>query len=393
MHHNQCIRFFCVHRLEIVYLWNLIRLEEIPMKPLYWRLAWLGLLCSVFSVAAWAQDYSMLMQGDLTLDPADIDARATSPVKDQNDELCALIKVTLLGDWNNPLQLETGMVGVMAREEKATGEVWFWVPRQARNLSFKCKGYEPLAPIPAKLEKGKVYRLRLCSRVGTAQQGDPLEQLFKDMIYVEGGAFQMGANNQVDPDVYLDEGPLHTMFVKSYNIGKYEVTQAQWTAVMGSNPSSFKGDNLPVDNVSWDDIQSFIRKLNQQTGRTYRLPTEAEWEYAAKGGKQSKGLRYAGEDHPQYTAWYLDNAGNKSHAVGTKSPNELGLYDMCGNVWEWCQDTYRLYDAGAATDGTQYVLRGGSWGSSAKICRVTFRAYNYSSYRRSNYGFRLVLVK
>ncbi len=340
-----------------------------------------------------AQEYSMIQQGDVMLDALDMDARAASPKMDQNDELCALIKVTLLGEWNNPLQLETGMVGIMGREEQETGEVWFWVPYQARNLSFKCKGYEPLGPIPVKLQKGKVFRIRIVSRMGAVQGADPLEVLFKDMVHVEGGTFMMGATAEQQGVAYADEHPAHPVTVNSFTIGKFEVTQAQWEAVMGTNPSAFKGENRPVDNVSWDEVQSFIRKLNAETGYNYRLPTEAEWEYAARGGQLSKGYRYAGDSTLKYIAWYEENAKKKTHTVGGKSPNELGLYDMSGNVWEWCQDHYVPYATGdqETATGMQYVLRGGGWGSSSTLCRVSFRAYNYSSSRRSNYGFRLVL--
>ena len=170
-----------------------------------------------------------------------------------------------------------------------------------------------------------------------------------------------------------------------------------WKEVMGNNPSSWKGDNLPVENVSWDDCQTFIRKLNALTGKNFRLPTEAEWEFAARGGNNSRGYKYAGSNNIGDVAWYEDNSGSKTHVVGTKSPNELGIYDMSGNVWEWCQDWYGDYSSASqtnptgASNGSARVLRGGSWYCSARLCRSSDR-YSYSPDCRINSGgLRLVL--
>ena len=181
-------------------------------------------------------------------------------------------------------------------------------------------------------------------------------------------------------------------------MGKYEVTQAQWKVVMGNNPSNFTGcDDCPVENVSWNDVQDFIRKLNAQTGKNYRLPTEAEWEYAAKGGKSSKGYTYSGSNDLNAVAWNIDNSGSKTHAVGGKQANELGVCDMTGNVWEWCSDWYGTYNSFSETNPTgassgQYrALRGGSWRNSAIICRSALRYWNNPGSRYNCYGFRLVL--
>ena len=173
--------------------------------------------------------------------------------------------------------------------------------------------------------------------------------------------------------------------VKSFYIGKYEVTQGQWEAMMGSNPSCFKsGSNYPVEQVSWIDVQEFISRLNAATGKNFRLPTEAEWEYAASGGNKKRGFEYSGSSNINDVAWYTGNSGNKTHPVGAKQPNELGIYDMSGNVWEWCQD---WYDA----KQNYRVQRGGSWRHAAGSCRVTYRITYDPVFRDSSSGFRLVL--
>ena len=213
-----------------------------------------------------------------------------------------------------------------------------------------------------------------------------------EMVYVQGGTFQMGSN-----DGNPDEKPVHSVTLDGFYIGKYEVTQAQWRAVMGSNPSGFKGDNLPVENVSWDDVQEFIERLNAKTGKTYRLPTEAEWEYAARGGNKSKGYKYSGSDKIEDVAWYKGNSGGKTHPVGTRKPNELGIYDMSGNVDEWCQDRHRRYRSSPQKNpqgpsfGFFCVHRGGSRSDDYYYCRSTVRICNQPDYRYSNIGFRLVL--
>ncbi len=213
------------------------------------------------------------------------------------------------------------------------------------------------------------------------------------MIFVEGGTFQMGSSSGES-----DEKPVHSVTLSAFNIGKYEVTQAQWTAVMGNNPSSFSGcENCPVENVSWNEVQDFIRKLNAQTGKNYRLPTEAEWEYAANGGKASRGYTYSGSNDLGSVAWNTDNSGSKTHTVGGKQANELGIYDMSGNVWEWCSDWYGTYNSYSETNPTgassgQFrVLRGGSWYHFAHNCRTALRFWNNPDDRYFNYGFRLVL--
>ena len=217
-----------------------------------------------------------------------------------------------------------------------------------------------------------------------------------DMVRVEAGTFTMGATPEMKkPDDW--EKPTHQVtLTNDYYIGKYEVTQALWQAVMGNNPSDFKGDNLPVECVSWNDCQDFISKLNSITGKTFRLPTEAEWEYAARGGKKSRGYQYSGSNNLSDVAWYEDNSDNKTHAVGSKQGNELGIYDMTGNVWEWCQDWYGSYSSSSQvnptgdTSGSYRVIRGGSWFFTARSCRSSYRGSNTPGRRNDDLGFRLV---
>ena len=232
----------------------------------------------------------------------------------------------------------------------------------------------------------------------TPSQRAVLEKLIANMVKVEGSTFTMGATPEQGNDAYEYERPAHQVTLSDYYIGRYEVTQKEWQAVMGDNPSKFYGDNLPVDYVSWNDCQDFINKLNQLTGLKFRLPTEAEWEFAARGGKQSKGYKYSGSDNAKNIAWYEKNSGSKPHQVGTKEPNELGIYDMSGNVGEWCGDWYGRYSSSAQTNptgpssGSSRVLRGGSWSSGAGSCRVSYRYDLNPSNRDGSRGFRVVLV-
>lgn len=219
-----------------------------------------------------------------------------------------------------------------------------------------------------------------------------------DMVYVEGGTFTMGALPKHGDDADEYEKPVHNVTLSSYYIGKYEVTQAQWKEVMGSNPSFFKGDNLPVENVSWNDTQIFIRKLNEKTGNKYRLPTEAEWEFAARGGNRSRGFKYSGNNSYSVVAWHYKNSGKNTHPVGSKGANELGIYDMSGNVWEWCQDWYSDYNATAQTNpkgpaaGKYKVKRGGSWHHHFKYCRNSARSSDKYLDSKQNYnGLRLAM--
>lgn len=218
------------------------------------------------------------------------------------------------------------------------------------------------------------------------------------MIYVQGDTFCMGATSEQGSEAFVDdEYPSHWVMLDSYYIGETEVTQALWKAVMGNNPSNWKGDNLPVEQVSWNDCQDFVRKLNQKTGKNFRLPTEAEWEFAARGGVKSMHTKYSGGGSIAKVAWYVADSGHKPHAVKTKQANELGIYDMSGNVWEWCQDWYRKYDRDLQTNptgptsGSKRVRRGGSWYDADWVCRVSLRYYDLPEFRNNNLGFRIAL--
>jgi len=214
------------------------------------------------------------------------------------------------------------------------------------------------------------------------------------MIALQGGTFQMGSNSGDS-----GETPVHEVRLNNFSIGQTDVTQELWEAVMGTNPSDFKGNKKPVEKVSWDDCQTFIQKLNQQTGKQFRLPTEAEWEFAARGGSQSKGYTYSGSNTLSDVAWYSGNSGSTTHDVATKSPNELGIYDMSGNVFEWCQDWYGsdyysnsvVNNPSGPSSGSHRVIRGGSWYCDAIYCRVSCRDSYTPSNSDYDVGFRLAL--
>ena len=249
------------------------------------------------------------------------------------------------------------------------------------------------------------------TEMGSAVETFTVDGVSFKMVRVDGGTFMMGSK---DSDAYSSEKPVHQVTLSSYAIGETEVTQELWQAVMGKNPSHFKGENLPVEQVSWEDCQEFIRQLNAKTGRTFRLPTEAEWEFAARGGVKSRGYKYSGSNSIGDVAWYWENSGNnplsgewdndrinsnhcRTHPVKTKQANELGLYDMSGNVLEWCSDWYGSYGSNAQTNpigpssGSGRVIRGGSWCHAAEDCRSIDRDYCLPSYPCSNLGLRLAL--
>ncbi|GHV17069.1 hypothetical protein AGMMS49938_17630 [Fibrobacterales bacterium] len=213
-------------------------------------------------------------------------------------------------------------------------------------------------------------------------------------VFVKGGTFKMGCTTEGENGCQSGEKPVHQVKVSDFCIGKYEVTQKEWKNVMGNNPSSFQNcDDCPVESVSWNEIQEFTSNLRLKTDKEYRLPTEAEWEYAAKGGKE---YEYSGSNYINDVARFSGNSGSKTHKVGTKRPNALGIYDMSGNVWEWVSDLYGNYSENSQVNprgpksGSGRVIRGGSWGSGARYCRVSNRGDDYPDYRNDILGFRLV---
>ncbi len=233
--------------------------------------------------------------------------------------------------------------------------------------------------------------------VSTGTQTITVNGVSFTMIAVQSGTFTMGATSEQGSDADSNEKPTHKVTLSDYMIGETEVTQELWKAVMGTNPSKFSGTQNPVEHVSWEDCQNFIAELNAMTGKKFRLPTEAEWEFAARGGQKSKGYKYAGSNTLSNVGWYEDNSSSKTHPVKQKQANELGLYDMSGNVWEWCQDWYSSYSSSAQTNptgpssGSSRVCRGGGCLNNATFCRVSIRYYNTPAYPSGILGLRLAL--
>ena len=348
---------------------------------------------------------------------------------DLNGQPCALIKVGL--GVQGAKFPGTEVVGDVKFD---TGEYWVYVVDGTKKLKVMHNNYAPLyidfSDYPEqRLEGGRTYVLILVGvNSGNADKADQAESLSSssaasnasssdnkspassnvlpitvkgvtfNMIKVDGGTFTMGATSEMTQS-WDDEKPIHEVTLSSYYIGETEVTQKLWKAVMGNNPSYYKGDDLPVSRVSWNDCQTFIRKLNELTNRRFRLPTEAEWEFAARGGNKSNHTPFSGSSNIDDVAWYVGNSGTKPHPVMTKKPNELGIYDMSGNVCEWCQDWYGNYNRNAQTNpagpasGSYRVNRGGGWYYKARICRSSCRSKTWPDSNIDHYlGFRLVLV-
>ena len=257
------------------------------------------------------------------------------------------------------------------------------------------------AMLTAKLEKPKAEQtVAVSNPQATSSVGNQVisvDNVSFNMIRVDGGTFMMGATNEQIGAAESDERPVHQVTIAPFYIGETEVSQALWEIVMGYNPSYFNGSNRPVENISWDDCQEFIQKLNQKTGRNFRLPTEAEWEFAARGGNKSCRYKYSGSNNIKDVARFTENSKNKTHAVKTKEANELGLYDMSGNVWEWCNDRYGSYSSSIQTNptgpssGSLRVYRGGSWNYAEWHCRVSERSGDKPNNRASDFGLRLAL--
>ena len=271
------------------------------------------------------------------------------------------------------------------------------IPVGEYTLYSSLTGYKSVTKrITISLDRTTNENIILEVETSNRSEGQVRSEGLDNMIFVQGGTFQMGSNNGGS-----DEKPIHSVTLSDFYIGKYEVTQKEWRDIMGSNPSHFKGDNLPVEKVSWNDIQKFIKKLNTKTGLNYRLPTEAEWEYAARGGvktQNSASYKYSGSNNIDVVAWYWDNASKKTHSVGGKKANELGIHDMSGNVWEWCNDWYdsSYYknspknNPQGASSGSHRVGRGGGWSDNAGRCRVANRGSNHPGNGLNCLGFRLL---
>lgn len=343
----------------------------------------------------------------------------TQPRRDLNDKNCALVKIQFVGEI---AEVEGNVIMPLVRH---TNETWIYMPQNSRQLKVITQNYLPVMVTFTdwgieKLESNRTYALVLSRNdravaslevASRAKQNSsasssnstitiPVKDgISIEMVRVEAGTFMMGASKEIKI-ANSDGKPAHLVtLTRDYYIGKYEVTQALWKAVMGSNPSKFKSEKRPVETVSWDDCQDFIIKLNQMTGRTFRLPTEAEWEYAARGGKQSKDYLYSGSNNPSDVAWYSEKY---THPVGNKLPNELGIYDMSGNVWEWVQDNYSKYnklptinplnEESHLTGHSFRVSRGGGWYFGNSSCRVFLRGRSLSNDKTDNQGFRLALT-
>ncbi|MGN1173454.1 MAG: formylglycine-generating enzyme family protein [Muribaculaceae bacterium] len=403
----------------------------------------MAILLSVVSFSATGQD---MVIRSFEARPFDVSASMHKRY-DLNNQPCALVKVLLAAEG---AAFEGNVIGNV---DYKVSEYWVYMSQGTKRIRIKCPKYLPVMVEFSDygingLESNTTYELVVALPVyavspmpavsqeqpisnpvqqtentvqqveNIAQEGMPVQQEMSlqqtenqsdlnlekievngvtfEMVKVPGGTFEMGAKADKGKDAFYWEKPAHSVTLSGYYIGKYEVTQAQWKAIMGTNPSYFIGDNLPVENVSWNDCQEFIKKLNELTGKNFSLPTEAQWEYAARGGK-SGGTKYSGSNKLKDVAWYKDNSRKKTQPVGKKSPNSLGIFDMSGNVCEWCQDYWGEYTYASQTNptgpdsGSIRVIRGGSWGSGAGGCRVSNRSNCAPVGRYGDLGFRLYL--
>ena len=321
----------------------------------------------------------------------------TLTISDKKEQLDITLR-PLCGSFDVRTDPPGAKVSIDGTEIGITPDIFGNIPIGTHILRLTKEGCTPVEQ-QVTIEEGKTATLSL-TLVARINRTFMVKGVSFTMIPVEGGTFTMGATSEQGSDACDDEKPAHRVTLSDYYIGETEVTQALWQAVMDDNPSYFKGDlQRPVEYVSWNDCQEFIEKLNTLTGQYFRLPTEAEWEYAARGGNKSKGYKYAGSNDIDDVAWYSANSGSTSHPVKSKTPNELGLYDMSGNVWEWCGDRYYERDYKSLpqtnptgpTTGSNRVFRGGSWDYYAKSCRVSYRNGGMSGFKYCNLSFRLAL--
>lgn len=285
-----------------------------------------------------------------------------------------------------------------------------WAKKKCIDIGFKA-GTERFGNCVLQLSRNdeavNALPKQAASSVGARPQTQTTSMLksFKDcdecpeMVVIPSGKFLMGSKDDpfINPSPSKDEMPQHEVFVKSFALAKFEVTQEQWYSIMGTLPSKFKGRTLPVDGVSWDDAQEFIKKLNQKTGKRYRLPSEAEWEYAARAGSTTEFS--FGDDVSQSHdySWSFKNSNSQTHPVGEKFSNKFGLHDMHGNVWEWCQDCWNVNYVGAPNDGSPWlvegctfrVLRGGAWGRFESTLKSAYRYSAAAAIKGEEFGFRV----
>ena len=327
-----------------------------------------------------SHDYSI----DWMTEPQQVDnQKVAALIADLDDQLAKLKEV--------PAEVETVQENVAEKQPVKVAQPVEEVSREEAPVA-------EVVPQPA-VEEEPEETFTLITEEQPVGKENLIKKLIDDMVLVPGGVFVMGATTEQEDDAWELEFPIHQVKLSSFYICKYEVTQALWEAVMGSNPSSAQDRSNPVEMVSWNDCSKFIEKLNEMTGMEFRFPTEAEWEYAARGGNKSRHFKYAGGDELAQVAWYEDNAEDAPHHVGTRKPNELGLHDMSGNVWEWCLDWQNFY-----TDEIQInpvgdfesqgrVMRGGCWRLSDSLCRVSFRGVSAPGQRKNDCGLRLAASK
>ncbi len=281
------------------------------------------------------------------------------------------------------------------------------LPRGENNLMFKySQSSATIKQQTVNVSSKNQQTLKVYLPPLEAKESASASRAIGGMVYVKGGTFSMGCDGQSQQKCPDNELPLHQVQLSDFYICKHEVTQDEWLTIMGENPSYFKNcPQCPIENVSYHDIELFLKKLKLSTGIQYRLPTEAEWEFAARGGRKSKGYQYAGSNTLEEVAWYDENSFKKgvknpdygTHPVALKKPNELGLYDMSGNVWEWCSDGYAadyyqkspLNNPKGAKDAPLRILKGGSWHFKAAGNRISFRYSYFPDYKYKFSGFRL----
>ena len=340
----------------------------------------------------------------MVLDPSDVTANLSENLRtDKNGDYAGLLRVYLAvpgASFSGP--------SFLGQKTSDTSEYWVFMAKGANKLQVAAPGYQPLDinfgdhGIDG-IESRRTYVLTiLLPQTGndSSKKTFTVKGVSFTMVRVEGGTFTMGAADDQEGELYHYERPAHEVTLSSFCIGETEVTQALWEAVMGKNPSHFKvNPENPVEQVSWDDCQKFVKKLSKLTGKAFRLPTEAEWEYAARGGNKSKHFKYSGSDNLGNVAWYRGNSDNKPHPVKGKSPNELGIYDMGGNVMEWCEDWFEgdYYKSSPKSDpkgpsaGESRVTRGSNWRSGAGFCYVFIRNEFIPDDQSSGIGLRLAM--